>query len=156
MKEEKKKHQNLIKLCLILLPQTVTMNKNGLKKKNVGEKIWSEVNAKLLLKEKVYPLGKNTENISNSVLRERPKCMLSTRDTSKTVIQKEQKSVGKVVIDPVWVSYPPRPRRSGQQFGVLWFSHPIPHSPPWPLIHVQAGGLSRTWAFSLGCCIPAS
>ena len=51
------------------------------KKKNVGEKIWSEVNVKLLLKEKVYPLGKNTENISNSVLRERPKCMLSTRDT---------------------------------------------------------------------------
>lgn len=65
------------------------MNKNGLKKKNVGEKIGSEVNVKLLSKEKVYPLGKNTENISNSILRQRPKCMLSTRDTFKTVIQQE-------------------------------------------------------------------
>lgn len=58
-------------------------------KKNVREKIGSEVNVKLLSKEKVYPLGKNTENIFNSILRERPECMLSTRDTSKTVIQKE-------------------------------------------------------------------
>lgn len=59
------------------------------KKKNVGEKIGSEVNVKLLSKENVYPLGKNTENISNSILRQRPKCMLSTRNTCKTVIQQE-------------------------------------------------------------------
>ena len=87
MKEgEKNTHQDLINL--ILLPQTDSIDKNGLKN-NVGEKIGSEINVKLLSKEKVYPLGKNTENIFNSILRERPKCMLSTGDTSKTVIQKE-------------------------------------------------------------------
>lgn len=46
---------------------------NGLKKKNVGERrLGHRVNVKLLSKEKVYPLGKNTENISNSILRQRP------------------------------------------------------------------------------------
>lgn len=87
MKEGKKDtHRDLINP--ILLPQTDTIDENGLKN-NVGEEIGSEVNVKPLSKETVYPLGKNTENIFNSILRERPKCLLSTRDTSKTVTQKE-------------------------------------------------------------------
>lgn len=69
-------HLNLIKLSLVLLPQTFAMNTDGLKK----EKCKREN----CLAKRLSTLDKNTKNISNLTVKNRPKCMLYATDTPKT------------------------------------------------------------------------